>query len=430
FEVTTLDPSDTEIDEAIDVLMLVHPKNLSDRTLYAIDQFILGGGKAMIFVDPNAELDVPMGGSMGVPSVSKTSELKKLFDQWGVQLKEDYVLGDAKHAMVVGMGRGSPSSRHLGLQVFGPESFVGRDVVTDQLETINVATAGILMQSDGATTQFTPLIQSSSQSMPLSVELFKYLRDPAQLADGFKPTGENYVVAVRVAGAVKTAFPEGMPDQEISDDIEADLERDSSEDSADDESVKVLAHLTISEEDINVLIVADTDILSDRLWVRVQDFFGQRVASPLANNADFVINGLEHLSGSSDLISIRSRGQFSRPFTRVQELQRKAEEKFRNSKKELDLRLEETEQALISLQQPPENGVLSLSEEQEQELIKFQNEKLKIRKQLRDVQHQLNKDIMDLGALLKIINIGAVPLILTLFAIAFALIKRRRGIGG
>jgi len=220
-----------------------------------------------------------------------------------------------------------------------------------------------------------------------------------------------------------------MPDQEISGDIEGDLARDTSEESADEASVKTSPHLTISEEDINVLIVADTDILSDRLWVRVQDFFGQRVASPWANNADFVINGLEHLSGSSDLISIRSRGQFSRPFTRVQELQRKAEEKFRNSKKELDLRLEETEQALISLQQPPENGVLSLSEEQEQELIKFQNEKLKIRKQLRDVQHQLNKDIMDLGALLKIINIGAVPLILTLFAIAFALIKRRRGIG-
>ncbi|MBV1881387.1 MAG: Gldg family protein [Pseudomonadales bacterium] len=425
FDVNTVDLTAKEIDKEIDVLMIVHPKDLPDRTLYAIDQFVLRGGKAMIFVDPNAELDIPMGGMPSDPSVTKTSELKKLFDQWGVELTENSVLGDAKYAMVVGMGRESRSIRHLGLQGYGPANFVGRDVVTDQLELINVGTAGILSQREGATTDFTPLIESSSESMPIDLALFNNLRDPAMLADGFIPTGDSYAVAARVKGIVNTAFPDGAPNVEEVNTEDADAEVSPVDSDQEVEDVGT-SHLKVSKSEINVLIVADTDILTDRLWVRVQDFFGQRVASPWANNADFIVNGLEHLSGSSDLIGIRSRGQFSRPFTRVQEIQRLAEEKFRKSEKELSLRLQETERELMALQEPPENGILSLSEEQEQELIKFQDEKAKIRKQLRDVQHQLNKDIKDLGAGLKIINIAAVPLILTLFALGFALIKRRR----
>jgi ABC-type uncharacterized transport system involved in gliding motility auxiliary subunit len=435
FEVRHIGPDAAEIDDEIDVLLLVHPKALSDASLYAIDQFVLRGGKAMIFVDPNAELDMPMGGMMGDPAASKASELTTLFTQWGVTLKEGMVLGDAKQALVVGMNGNRSPVRHLGLQGFQRDNFPGHDLVTDQLETINVASAGILAPREEATTEFVPLIQSSEQTMPLSSDLFAYLTDPRQLQEGFVPTGETYTVAARVFGPVRSAFPDGKPaSKEETPEAHAD-KTDANEAAVDAAHVEAESdlntgsdqpHLTASQQDIHVVIVADTDVLSDRLWVRVQDFFGQRVAAPWANNADFVINALEHLAGSSDLISIRSKGQFSRPFTRVQALQRLAEEKFYKKEQELNQRLQETEEKLLALQKPPEDGVLSLSEAQEQELVKFQEEKLKIRKQLRDVQHQLNKDIKSLGNTLKIVNIAVVPLVLTVLAIIFALMKRRR----
>lgn len=421
FDVQSIPVTTTEIPSDVDILFVAHPKDLSEETLYAIDQYVLGGGKAVIFVDPHAEQDQPMGGMMADPTVAQNSQLDLLFEQWGIELLENKVLGDAGKSMMVSLGRGYQPIRHLGLQSFDIENFPEEDLVTSQLETINVASAGILKKRDGSEITFEPVIQSSELAMPLDAEQFKMLRDPTILAEGFKATKERYTVAARISGKAKTAFPDGAPEVTADEDTSTEGETEA------DVTKEPKPHLSESSENIHLLVVADTDILSDRLWVQVQDFFGQRVAQAWADNGDFVMNSLEYMSGSSDLISIRSRGKFSRPFTVVQDLQRDAESRFQEKEKELNQRLMETEQKLAELQQQKEGeNILQMSPEQEQALVNFQDEKLKIRKQLRDVRHQLDKDIRDLGTQLKLINILSVPLLLTVIAIIFAWGRGRR----
>ncbi len=180
-------------------------------------------------------------------------------------------------------------------------------------------------------------------------------------------------------------------------------------------------------ESINVIVVADTDLLSDRMWVQVQEFFGQRVPQPFADNAGFAINALDNLAGSDALISVRSRGRFSRPFVVVERLQREAEARFREQEEVLKQQLAQTEQRLAELQQSdsPEQ-VLELTPEQQATLQQFMQDKLKIRKELREVRYQLNADIERLGRVLKFVNIALVPLLLTLGVIVLWLFRRRR----
>ncbi len=179
--------------------------------------------------------------------------------------------------------------------------------------------------------------------------------------------------------------------------------------------------VTVSNtKNLNVIVVADTDILSDRLWVQLQDFFGQRIVSPWANNGDFVTNAVDNLTGSSALISIRSRGRFSRPFEVVQDLRREAEASYLSSANDLQMQLAETEAQLGQLEASrDEQNLISLSPEQEATLVQFQQEKLRIRKALRDVRHQLNQDIEMLGTTLKFVNIVLMPLLLTLGLLVF-----------
>ena len=180
-------------------------------------------------------------------------------------------------------------------------------------------------------------------------------------------------------------------------------------------------------DNINVIVVADTDLLTDRMWVRVQDFFGQRIPQPWADNAGFAINALDNLSGSEALISVRSRGRFSRPFEVVEALQREAEARFREKEQALQARLADTEQKLAALQRSDDpSKALELSPEQQATVQQFLQEKLKIRKELRDVRYRLNADIEALGRTLKFVNIALVPLLLTLGVLALWLWRRRR----
>lgn len=439
YEVRTVNESAEAIEDDIDVLMLVHPKSLSEQAEYAIDQFVLRGGRLMVFVDPVAEMDQG-NGIMGV-SEEQDSKLPKLFKQWGVELVEGQVLGDAKHAMQVNAGGYRPVT-HLGLLNYGVDNLAADSIVANKLQAINLASTGVIKRLEDSTTEFMPLISSSDVTMLLDAEKFQMLRDPSILFDEFKPTGEIFTVAAQLSGTVSSAFPDGKPakpdeseENEIADSDSSSENEDSIEDSTED-SVESTTdpikssdeHLSKSSSPINVIIFADTDILSDRLWVRIQEFFGQRIPVPWANNAELISNALDTLSGSSDLISVRSRGRYSRPFTLVQTLQKEAETSFREKEKELQSRLTETETKLSELQRPPEEGsqMLTLSPEQEKAILSFQDEKLKIRKQLRDVRHQLDKDIKGLGQTLKFVNIIIVPLVITLLALLFSWRRRQQ----
>ena len=384
-ELQTITPDAESLPAGLDLLVLIQPHGLAESLLSSIDQFALSGGRVLVFVDPLAEMDQSQVNPVMGMSGAETSIDFPLLAGWGVLLRKDVVLGDAQQALTVSGADGQPV-RHLSILGLQAQNFNNEDVILSSLETINVSTAGILDVLDQRSTQVDVLMASSEYAMPIERLRLKMLGDPSELLPDFQATGLVYPVAVRITGAAKSQYPVTVDG---------------------DDSV-------LSTGQLNVIVVADTDILTDRLWVQLQDFFGQRIVSPWANNGDFVTNAVDNLTGSSALISIRSRGRFSRPFEVVQDLRREAEASYLNSANDLQAQLAETERQLGELESSrDEQNLMSLSPEQEAALVRFQQEKLRIRKALRNVRHQLDKDIEMLGSTLKFMNIVLMPLVLT-----------------
>ncbi len=417
FEVKDLGSDITVIDPAIDTLLLIHPKALFDSTLYAVDQFVLKGGKAVVFVDPLAEQDAQSpdaANPMAMPTVS--SNLTKLFDQWGVRMAEDKIVGDIEAAIRVqnpGGGRGATEIEYLPWMQLGQKNFNRDEFITNQLDTVNVGSAGALEPKEGATTTFTPLLFTGAQAMVFERDLILFQRNPATLLDQFKPGGKQLTLAARVRGKVKTAFPQGRPAPAASPEAQKPPESPDT------------SFVAESKNPINVLVVSDTDLLSDRFWVQVQNLLGQRIAIPLADNSNFLVNAIDNLGGNDDLISLRSRKRATRPFSRVDELRREAEAQFRNEQRSLQQKLDDLDGRLQELQKKREDGGkdLLLSPEQRKEIDRFRQEQVKTRKDLRAVQRNLDKNIERLGSVLKFLNIALVPLLIGLLAIAVGLFR-------
>ena len=403
-QVRTLAPDIGAIDQDVGVLLVVHPKELSAKTLYAIDQFVMRGGKLIAFVDPQSEND-PAGQQGGpMQMASRSSTLGPLLDAWGVGFDQGKVLGDRGLGLTVALRQGEQPSQHVAIVGLNRESMNEKDVITSTLDSINVMTAGVLTKKEGATIEFEPLLRSSNDSELLPVMRLAFLPDSRSLLEDFKPSGERYVVAARVHGKLKSAYPNGAP-----------------------EGAEKGEHKAESAGDADFIVVADTDILADPLWVRTQNVFGQHFAMAWANNGDFVANAVDNLAGSGDLISIRGRQSFFRPFTRVDDLRRQADEQLRAKEKELDTELKETERKLSELEAGRSTaGSLVLTPEQEAELNRFQQERVRIRKELRDVRRSLDVEIEGLGTRLKILNIVLMPALLAIGAIVLAITRRRR----
>ncbi|MDH4360496.1 MAG: Gldg family protein, partial [Nitrospirota bacterium] len=342
FEVKKIEPTAAAIPEEISVLMIVHPKSLSEATLYAIDQFILGGGHAMIFVDPLAESDSGGGNPMnpmGGPG-PRDSDMPKLFEAWGLELVKGQVLADLPLAKKVQF------QQQARLQVvdypvwidFRQENFSEKDIVTAQVPSITVASAGIIRNKGEVGTALEPLIQSDEAAMQIDASRLSFMPDVSALLSNYRPEGEKFIVAARVTGNVKTAFPEGKPNDAAN--------GGENPDAAPDPKALTKAHLTESKDAINVIVVADTDVLQDRFWVQVQNFFGQRIGIPNSGNGTFVTNALDNLTGSNDLISVRSRAGYSRPFTLLRVLQQEAEQQFRQKERALQEQLKATERKI------------------------------------------------------------------------------------
>lgn len=423
FEVRTVAPDVKKIPEDINVLMVVHPKNLSDTTSYAIDQFVLKGGRAIIFVDPYSEADQPPKdprNPLASLQAPRHSDLSRLFDAWGIELVSNKVVGDLQVAERVQVRKGSGAkivTYPVWMNLNKMDYFNKDDIITGKLGNMVIASAGVLEKKGSVGTEIVPLIQSGEQAMLVGTDKLGFMADPEELSRGFKAEGKKLILAARITGKVKTAFPDGRPKKE-------EKPEEGKPEESDDDTTPPLKE---SKEPINVVVVADTDLLADQFWVRVQNFFGQRLAVPQAANATFVNNALDNLTGSNDLISVRNRGNFSRPFTKVQAIQKEAEQRFREKEKELLTRLQETEQKISSLQNKKQEGnVLILSAEQRQEIANFRNEKIKIRKELRDVQHELQKNIEQLESQMKMINIGLMPLLIGIGGIIFGFYRGRR----
>ncbi|MCB1672570.1 MAG: Gldg family protein [Gammaproteobacteria bacterium] len=453
YEVRRVDISSGEIDEDIDILLIVHPEGLSDQMRYAIDQHILRNGKAMVFLDPNAESMIQRS-QFGVQIPAGVgSELPDLLNAWGIGYDKMKVLTDSDLALRVMLGQGSRPVSHLGMLGVNRNGLTQDDIITSRLETINVSSAGAISHIEGASTRFEPLLQSSSNAMLMNVGTFQDVDDPSVLFDEFEPADQRFTIAARVSGVVNTAFPDGPPkaeeegdegadadsaaDQELAadgaedpetgevSDEQAAQDSDSDQDAVEEEPQR--EQLLSSEGEVNLIVFADTDVLSDRLWVQVAQFLGQRIPQPFANNGDFVVNSLDNLSGGADLVSIRSRGRYSRPFTRVLDLQREADDRLREEESVLMDTLAASEETLNELSQDEEgNPILQITPEVQQEIDRVNGEILETRRRLRDVRFQLNSDIERLGSTLYFINALLIPVILTILMLVLAWLRAQR----
>lgn len=408
YQVRDLGTQLSYIEPEIDTLLVVHPKSLKDKTLYAIDQFVLKGGKAMVFVDPMSEADQTMPDqNMQMVMPERYSSMPVLFDKWGVAFANDKVAGDRDAAIRVQSRnpRGPAELAYIPWMRLDNSHLNQDDFSTNQLALVNLGTSGFIEAAEGANTTLTPLISTSKNAMAYERDSVIFVQDPSVLLDQFESGDKSLIIAARVSGPAETAYPEGKPGA----------------DEPDPTFVKE------AKDGINLVVVADTDILSDRFWVQFQNFMGQRIPSPHADNAKFVLNTIDMMGGNSDLISLRSRSEYARPFERVQALKREAEQQFRAQEQALQSKLQETEQKMQQLQQQnAENSGTLLSPEQRAEIENFRVEQIKTRKELRDVQHDLNKNIEQLGNRLKFLNIGLIPLLIGLLAIVATLIKLNR----
>lgn len=404
FDLRVLDTTATRIDPDTDVLMVVHPKSLPDETLYAIDQFILGGGRALLFVDPFAEADQPIqdpNNPAAMFAAIRSSSLDNLFEAWGLNFDKNRFVGDQKLALELGGGAGG-LVRHIGYLGLTEESLDDEDVVTGDLKNLNLGYVGSLSVAEDATITLRPLLETSTESGLLDISALTFLQDPSILLDDYVADEQRHIIAARIEGEVKSAYETAVAGAQGE-------------------------HRATSDGSINVIVVTDVDILSDRLWVRVQNFFGQRVASAFANNGDFVFNALDNLTGNADLISIRGRQTFRRPFEKVDELNRIADEKFRTKEESLQEELRQTEARLTELQaNRDDSNTLIVTDEQRREIDNFVDQKLRIRKELRAVRSDLDKDIRSLGTRLKALNILAVPVLVVVFALFMGARRARR----
>ena len=396
FELRRFQGYPTSFADDVDLLWIVHPREIPDDTLYAIDQFVLRGGRLLVFVDPDSEADQSGVDPLDPLSVAipRSSDLPALFAGWGINYDATRVVLDEKHALQVQADPGGLPVRHLAVLGLGKDALNQDDVVSAELESLNLSSAGALSLSRESTLTMDALAQSSGASaLALVTDVRDAVADPASLREGFKPGGEPLVLAARFTGPLKTAFPDRTGDK----------------------------HLAQSAEPVNILVVADTDVLTDRLWVQVNEFLGQPVFNAFAGNGDFVYNAVDNLVGNADLISVRTRATAARPFKRVADLRRGAEERYRNKEQRLQGQLDALEEQLAALQKPGAGGqAQALSPQQQAEILRFQDDKLRMRKELREVQHRLNADIDALGARLKLVNILGMPLLVVVVALLVA----------
>ncbi len=434
YSVRRLDIAASVIEEDIDILMIIHPEDLSEQTLYAIDQFVLTGGKSMIFLDPNADSMVARSAQGIMVPAGLSSSLPGLLESWGVQFDSQKVLADSDLALRVMLGQGSRPVAHLGMLGAKRSALSQDDIITSDLETLNLSSAGVISAIEGSPTKFQPLVQSSAQAMLMDVSYFSEVSDPSTLFDQFEPTGEVYTIAARVSGPLKTSFKDGRPPQLASEDSNIETEEQDSLALAsinpadpEEETANGETHLESSKIEANLLIVADSDFLSDRLWVQISQFLGQRIPQPFANNADFVINALDNLAGDSNLVSIRSRGRYSRPFDRVLKMQRDADDRLRAQESELLEGLAETEEQIAQLSVSPNGEPLGvITPEIQAEVDRFNDEMLETRRNLRSVQFKLTEEIDKLGNNLKWANAFGIPFILSVGIFSFVTLRNRR----
>jgi ABC-type uncharacterized transport system involved in gliding motility auxiliary subunit len=403
-----------EIDADIKTLIVVHPKDLSDKALFAIDQFVLRGGRLIACVDPFSVADMQasgqqnpmmmqMGGGQAGPST-----LGKLFDAWGIVFDTSKVVADLAAATKLNAGQGRVEDNPAFLSL-GTGNVAKDDLLTAQLTQVMLPFAGALSANTPKEISFTPLLTTSKDDACLVDQMNAQFGMSAMRAQ-LKPDGVQRTLAARLQGTFKTAFPYGLGTNGV----------------ANTEASTNAAPNQLTSGTGTVMVFADSDFLNDPFCVQVQNTFFGTIVQPLNDNLTLFGNTVEQFAGREELIGVRSRGQFSRPFVKVDELEVKAMKRWQAEEERLEQALQETQRRLTELQQKKTgNERLILSREQQAELEQFRKTQAETRKQLKEVRKNLNREIESLGLTLKVVNIALLPLLVIGFGL-FRGAKRRK----
>lgn len=411
FDTKMLELDLTRIPEDVTVLMVVHPKNLPPQTLYAIDQFALGGGKVFAFVDSYAEIEVQNSRNPTMAGVEANSIPADLLAAWGIKINELEVAADRLTARRVSMSQGAPPVPYLPWLILRETNFNAGSPITSGVSTLALGSAAVIESLPAATTVFEPLVRTSPGSTTLSTGQIMGRVDPRRLLRDFKPGVGNLTLAARLTGPASSAYPDGRPDglPAIMNDAGQAVD---------------VGHRANGE--IDLIVFADVDLLVDRFWVNTRSFFGREVVTPVAGNGIFIVNALDALAGDSALLDLRGQGFSQRPFTVVENLKRAAEGKYRAKEQELRDKLSETEKKLAELTAKGASTANALiSDQDRQQIDRYQRDLLSLRADLRAVQRSLREDLDDLREKLLFVNIAAVPLLLAALAVLLSVWRRR-----
>jgi ABC-type uncharacterized transport system involved in gliding motility auxiliary subunit len=418
FDVKMIDANISSVPSDVDVLMIVQPLGLEPKAAYAIDQYVLGGGKALVLVDPMPE-------SAYLATIEKSAkgldEIKRLIKAWGLEFDDNQVAVDIAHARRVQFGRDADSVTEfvswLGLD---KRNIDEGDVLSAGIETLNVASAGFLKRVEGAGPTVRPLLHTSPQAMKVEAKQVGMTANPIALLRSYKPLGYPLVIGARVTGTAQSAFPDGPPKPADGDASAKDAATgDDKKGSAPTVGAKHLA-----SGKVNAIVIADTDVMADQFWVDRRELLGQQVVMPTAHNPALIIGALENLSGNDAMIALRARGVTDRPFTKVEELRRDAERQFREKEQALTQKLQSLEKELTQLSSS--DGAMLMSDKERQAAERFRAEMLATRRELREVKLALRRDIDRLDGYLKFANIALVPLAIGLGGAGYTLWRMRR----
>ena len=408
-------PTDAQvIDRDVQVLLVAQAQNLSEATQYAIDQFVMRGGRLLVMVDPHSEAEAAAAGQTGMPAENTASALPKLFDAWGITFDPAVVVGDLKGAWRVRAPTGDRVQAVDYVAWFNIRDGINHDdPATAELGQVTVASAGAIGRKEGASFEFTPLLSSSANSGNVPVEQVKTNPDPGRILAGFRPEGGPRVIAARLRGVLKSAFdgPPALPEGQ-------------------QRPENFPAHIAQTDAPANLVVVGDSDILADRFWVRVQDFFGQQEATPFSDNGPFLANVIGTLAGGDALIGLRSRGTSQRPFDVVDNMQKRAEARFRQTEQALQAHLDEVQKKLSDLRtgHGGAGGTAQavITPEQRQAIEELRHDVAETRTGLRNVQLELRRDISRLETNLRLADILLVPSVLTVLAVVLGIARSRR----
>ena len=410
FEVKRIHEKTSSIPEGLELLMLVHPKKIPERLLYMIDQFVLKGGKLLVFIDPNSETESFSPNTNQVKEGDNNSDLKELLDKWGVELVENKVVGDLLSARRVQIGASDQPSvtDYIAWLDIKKDHMDDTHQATSKVQRLTFATSGFLKNNEkNNNISFRRLVWSTTQSMQIDVADVKFTPNPTNLLRNFVPSNEELTLAAEIKGNFSSNFPDGPPDTNIKNDFDKNK------------------HINESIKPTTLVILADTDMLYDEYWLKYEQS-GEVI--PIANNADFTVNLLEYLNGTEDLIGLRGKGVSSLPFVKVEKIQKEAEQKFRSKEQELLEKLNNYQGKLENIQKGSveDGGKTLLTEKETLEIDKFRKEMIFVRSELRKVQNALRKDIEKLDSTLKFFNIFLVPILLVIISVVLSFIERRK----